>query len=385
MKGLRARLWLDGRFRRGWLLWEQGKISGLGLGRPPRRWAGRLRDLDEQRVVPGFVDALMHGCAGVDASTGSPAALDRMTRALAAAGVTTVFPGIYPAALRGLRGCARRWSKWKAMRGRVRAQVPGWHLEGPFLAPEMAGALPARALRRPSSSAARRLIEACGGWLALCTLAPELPGALEAGMAFSEAGVLPSIGHTSAGFADCAALAALGPLAMTHLGNRCLPLRAREPGPIGFALSGRADWVTVIPDGVHLAPRTLKLLAHASTLDEALCGVSDSLSATGTGQGRFRSGGLPLEARNGVARTPSGGLAGSLRTLPEMLRARVVAGDLSWAEALRVGCENPGRLLGDRGILAVGYRADLAALDGAGRVDAVWVGGRRAQFPAEDR
>jgi cytosine/adenosine deaminase-related metal-dependent hydrolase len=53
-------------------------------------------------------------------------------------------------------------------------------------------------------------------------------------------------------------------------------------------------------------------------------------------------------------------------------------GTLDEAQALRLGCETPGALLGDCGRLEPGLRADFALLRGASglEVERAWVGGR---------
>ena len=378
-RGLRASLWNGKAFQPGWLTWAGGTITGLGWGEVPRGLGRELQDLGQSRIIPGFVDTLLHGFAGVDCGEGSPADLDRMTRALAATGVTTALAGFYPMKDEDAKAASRRWNRWRAMRGRARTRIPGWHSEGPFLARSMRGALPAAAIRRPHPSAADSFAEACGGWLKLCTMAPELPGAFEAADALRAYGVIPSIGHCEAGFLHCEAFSAGEDVAMTHLGNRMQPMTAREPGPIGFAMAGGARWVAVIPDMVHVAPEVLQLWVRTPALRTRLMACSDNLSHAGLPAEAFRAGGRRLRRSGAVALDSQDGLAGTLDSLPEMLLRLVRDGYLDLAQALRVGCTNPGTLLGDCGWLEVGLRADLAMLEDSKRVGAVWVGGRRVQ------
>lgn len=376
MKGVRGRLWREGAFADGHLLWERGRIARIGSGPPPRTLAAAVEDLGRTRLVPGFVDTLLHGFAGVDTNDGDADALDHLATALARSGVTSACAGMYPESLAALRGAARRWHRWRARRTRGRTRFLGWHLEGPFIPAEMAGGLPTADLLEPSARAARRLLAACGGWLRICTLAPELPGALAAARVLRDGGVLPSIGHTRAGFAECAALAAEGEVAMTHLGNRCLPFVAREPASIGFAMAGGPDWIAAIPDGVHVAPAALEIFASHPRMAGKLMFVSDDLAAAGTAAVAFHAGGKALHRDGVAARDAGGALAGTLEPLPELLRRRVAAGELSLAQAISGGCEVPGRWAGDCGRLAAGLRADLVALDARGGVARVWLGGR---------
>ena len=377
MKGIQARIWLRGRFRQGWLAWERGKLQSVGEGEPPKKIAARLDDWGKARIMPGFVDTLIHGYAGVGAATHSAVDLDRMARALARAGVTSALAGFYPLSLARLRAAAKRWNTAKKLRG-VRTRFAGWHVEGVFLNPKMSGALPKEGLLTPDAKNAERFVKACDGWLKMATMAPELEGALDAAEVLREANVMASVGHSAAEYVHSEADAANGPVAMTHLGNRVIPLTAREPGPIGFAMEGRADYVAVIPDSIHVAPETLRLWANTSAMRNKLMAVSDNLSHAGLPADNFDAGGQPAHRDGPVARNERDELCGTLDSLPELLMRRVRDGALTLAQAVRIGCEVPGRLLGDCGRFEDGLRADLVELRSDNTVGSIWVGGRKA-------
>lgn len=387
LTGIRARLWRDGAFAPGWMTWRRGRIEQVGSGAPPRGLAADWEDLGATRVAPGFVDTLLHGFAGVDCGDPDPAALDRLTGAAASAGVTTFLAGFYPLTLAEARRSARAWTAWRAAAASApaaRARAAGWHVEGPFLSREYRGQLPEDGIQEPSAAAARRYVEACGGWLRMSTIAPEVPGALDAAEELRAAGVMPSIGHSRAGWTDCEALAANGEVAVTHLGNRVLPLAAREPGPIGFAMSGAVAWCGVIPDMIHVAAETLRLWAGDPRLGPRLMAQSDCLSHTGLPAQSFISGRKTLHRSGAVALDEQDDLAGTLDPLPLLLHRCVRDAVLDEAQALRAGCEVPGALLGDCGRLATGLRADFVALRGARglEVERAWVGGKPAAAPA---
>jgi N-acetylglucosamine-6-phosphate deacetylase len=376
MKGIQARIWLKGRFRTGWMVWERGKIVDLGEGEVPRKYKTKVEDLGRARIMPGFVDTLVHGFAGVGAATHSAIDLDRMMRGLARVGVTSALAGFYPLPLPKLRAAAKRWDTASKLRG-VRARVAGWHVEGPFVNPDMVGALPPDGVLEADQRNAERLVKACGGWLKMSTLAPEIEGGLEAAESLREAGVMVSIGHSQAEYVHCEALAANGPIALTHMGNRMLPLAAREPGPIGFAMEGRVDFAAVIPDAVHVAPETLRLWAGTKALRDQLMAVSDNLSHAGLPAEKFEAGGQVLHRDGPVARNKKDELGGTLDPLPELLLRRVRDGVLTIGQAVRMGCEVPGRLLNDCGRLEAGLRADLVELLDDSKIGRVWVAGRK--------
>jgi len=376
-RGIHAQLWNGRKFTHGWMTWRAGCFEEVRFEAPTKKQTATLHDLGQSRIVPGFVDTLLHGFGGVDCGEGSVKDLQRMTRALAASGVTTALAGFYPVSNTKLRAAAKRWGKWKRERGTARTRMTGWHIEGPFLAPDLRGALPRKDLLKPSSEHAEKLIKACDGWLQVCTLAPELKGSLDAVEVFRAAKVMPSIGHTKAEYLDCAALAANGDCAMTHMGNRLPALTARELGPIGFAMEGQAAWVGVIPDMVHVAPETLRLWAKTPAMKKTLMATSDNLSHAGLVADKFTSGGKRLQRSGAVAVDAKGNLSGTLDPLPEMLLRAHRDGYLSMADVIRLGCENPGRMIGDCGALEPGHRADFVVLEDGNHVGPVWVGGRR--------
>ena len=376
-KGIRASLWNGKIFAPGWMTWAGGKIDQVGFGEPPRKLGDQLQDLGTSEVMPGFVDTLLHGFAGVDCGDGTAVALDRMSRALAATGVTSAYAGMYPLSLADYRKAAKRWGQWKSKRGTARTRFVGWHSEGPFIARTKRGALPAKAILKPSTEAAQELVAACNGWLKLCTFAPEVKGALDACQAMRDLGVMPSVGHSDATYLDCEAAAATGELAITHMGNRIEPLTAREPGPIGFAMDGGFHWAAVIPDMVHVAPETLRLWARTPSLRKRLMACSDNLSHAGLPAESFTSGGKKLSRSGAVAVDSKGGLCGTLDAMPEMLLRLLRDGFINMQQLVRLGCEVPGALIGDCGRLEVGYRPDFVVLENQKRIGAVWISGRR--------
>ncbi|MGB0951943.1 MAG: N-acetylglucosamine-6-phosphate deacetylase [Planctomycetota bacterium] len=377
MKGIQAKLWNGRRFATGWMTWKAGRIDRISFEAPTRSVRAGLQDLGQSRIAPGFVDTLLHGFGGIDCGEGNAAQLDRMSRGLAATGVTTAYAGFYPLSLPQLRSAARRWNTWKTRRGTARTRFPGWHLEGPFLAPSKRGALPRKDLQKPSAQAAQKLITACGGWLSLCTIAPELKDVADAAEVLRKANVMPSIGHSEATHLDCTAMAANGPVAMTHLGNGMPPFHVREPGPLGFAMEGSAEHVAVIPDMIHVAPETLQLWARNKAMKGSLMACSDNLSHAGLPAEDFKAGGLRLRRSGAVAVDRKDALAGTLDTLPELLFRAHRDGYLSLADVFRLGCTNPGRLAGDCGSLEQGKRADFLVVEEDLGVGAVWIGGRR--------
>jgi N-acetylglucosamine-6-phosphate deacetylase len=376
-KGIQAKLWDGKQFRVGWLTHDKGVIDKISFRKPSPQRAADLHDLGERCVMPGFVDTLLHGYGGVDCGEGTPARLHKMTKVLASTGVTTALAGFYPTTNDGLQKAARNWNKWSTMRG-VRTHIAGWHIEGPFVARNMSGALPKAAISKPSVKAAQDFVDACGGWLSMTTLAPELAGALEVAEVLRANNVIPSVGHSCATALDCQMLRANGKIAATHLGNRMLPLSARELGPIGVAMRGEIDYAAVIPDMLHVEADTLNLWANTPRLKNKLMACSDNLSHAGMRANNFKSGGQFLSRSGAVAIDRRGNFGGTLDSLPELLLRAHRDGVLSFEQVVRMGCQVAGDMLGDCGRLAVGRRADFVEyIVSENKIGQVWCKGRK--------
>lgn len=213
----------------------------------------------------------------------------------------------------------------------------GLHLEGPFLNPEAAGALPVDQLLPVD-------LDLLDEWLArgdvrLVTVSPELDFAREAIRRISEMAVA-GVGHTLANAATTRAAIEAGAGFATHLWNAMRPLRARETGPIATLLLDERVTIGLIGDGRHLHPAVEELTVRAA------------------GPGRIAL----TSDRVAVPLTPENRLAGG-----DVTGARMVArfARFGLAQAATMASLVPAQLLGltDRGRLECGYRADLAVLD----------------------
>ena len=248
-------------------------------------------------------------------------------------------------------------------RGRVvgGATSLGAHVEGPFIAPERRGVHDPRALRPASTAEIERWLSV--GRPAIVTLAPEVPGALEAVHQLRSAGVVVSLGHSAADAATARAALEAGASMGTHLFNAMPPLHHREPGVVGALLASTAT-LGVIADGVHVDPLILDLIVgRAGVARVAL--VSDALAAAGAPLDRAC---WAIRRRRPTAlqvRRTDGTLAGSAMLLDGCLRnARAWLPWLSAAEVVRMATQTPADALGLRHRPRPGGgAADLVVLD----------------------
>lgn len=341
----------------------EGRIIAVESGRP-----GNGAELQPPRggcIIPGLIDLQVNGAGGVDftAPGRAPAALGRVATLLARHGVTafcpTIISAVEPTILESLR-------TYGSCRPAGAAESLGLHVEGPFLHPEFRGVHDLSALRQATALELAR-------WLAMArptivTLAPELPGALEAIRTLTDAGVVVSLGHSGATMEQGRTALDAGARLGTHLFNAMAPFHHRHPGLVGALLADDRAMPGLIADGVHLHPATFGFAVRVVGPMRAML-VSDAVAAAGQPPGPSRIGEQHLIADGQSARRPDGTLGGGALLLDACLRnARTWSPWLSEAQVVQLATETPARALGPavaarKGRVAPGYDADLAVLD----------------------
>ncbi len=360
----------------GEVLLANGRIAEVARRVETRRGA-EVISLEGATLAPGLIDVHVHGSNGLDTMDGETEAIAKLSAFFAAHGVTGFLPTTVAAPLPQIER-AMNAVRHAVDSGLPGAQVLGVHLEGPFFNRKRAGAQPVDWCVDPTEDALQRLLTTGEGLIRMMSLAPELPGALAAIETLTQHGIVASVGHTDATYAQAQAAFAAGARHVTHLFNAMSPLHHREPGVIGAALTTDGVRVQIIADGLHLHPATLALVVRCKGVDEVLL-ITDAIAGAGLPDGEYALGPQRVIVRNGEARTPAGNLAGSTLTLERAVANMVRLAGVSLPAALQMASLNPARVLGleqHKGRLAPGYDADLVALDADFNVRLTVVGGR---------
>ncbi len=249
------------------------------------------------------------------------------------------------------------------------AEFDGIHLETPFLSTHRCGAHPPALLRDPDPATVERLLEAGREHLAMITIAPELPGALDAIDRFVAAGVTVAVGHTAGDSAITQQALGHGATVATHLFNAMNPIHHRNPGPVPVLLTDDRVAVELVCDGHHLAGEVITMAIETAGLDRTVL-VTDAMSAAGLPDGDYRLGTLQVRVTAGRATLVNadgseGSIAGSTLTLAQAVRNVVSFTGRTPAEVIGLATANPARIHGltDLGRIEAGARADLIVLD----------------------
>jgi N-acetylglucosamine-6-phosphate deacetylase len=345
-------------------------------------------------IVPGFVDAHVHGVEGIDTlDPGDP--IGGIAARLPRYGVTAFSPTTVACSSASL---ARVLAQVVDARGAAdggSARVLPAHVEGPFLSIEQRGAQPMQWLRNArvaldaweTSSAISEhdgvdtltIVDRFRSAVGVMTLAPEMDGAARLITWLLERGIRAALGHSSASFEDGLSAIDAGASYATHLFN-CMPaFHHRRPGLAGAILHSERVVAEVIADAVHVHPALVKLAVAAKGTGR-LMAVTDATSLAGAADGMAgRLGDQSIVVRDGAARLGDGRLAGSVATMDLVFRTLVESVGLSIVDAAMLCATTPSKVLGlEGGELVSGAPADFVVLDGELRVVETYVRGQIA-------
>jgi N-acetylglucosamine-6-phosphate deacetylase len=223
-----------------------------------------------------------------------------------------------------------------------------------------------------------RFQQAARGHIRLITIAPEIPGAIDLISYCSTHGVRLSLGHTNATTAEAQAGIAAGARSATHTFNAMRPFDHRETGIVGETLTRDDLYAELICDGIHVAPAAVQLFSRAKGLDRAIL-VTDSISATGMGDGTYKLGDLEVTVAGSrclLAGTET--LAGSVLTIEQAVLNYSRFTGLPWQKVARLASTNPAQMLGlssEIGNLAPGSAANFNRYDASGKRIATYLRG----------
>ena len=319
---------------------ENGKIAAIGTTDADGV------DFGGAKIYPGLIDIHSHGCIGFDTMEGH---LSEMADWQLQNGVTTWYPTTMTMSKEEI--IAATSENIDLAHG---ANIPGFHMEGPFINKKYKGAQNEEYVIPPSME----LFNACKN-IKIVTIAPEVEGSEEF---IRQCPAIVSIGHTDADYDTAIAAFKAGAKKLTHTYNVMPGIHHRAPGPIGAASDTEGVYAELICDGKHIHSSAVKMLIKILGTDRVIL-ISDSMRATGLGDGVYSFGGQPITVKDGTALTEEGKLAGSTSTLFDCVKVAISFG-ISPEDAVKMASENPARLMGlNKGRIEVGYDADFIIVD----------------------
>jgi N-acetylglucosamine-6-phosphate deacetylase len=279
-------------------------------------------------LVPGFVDMHCHGGGGGSFPSGQADQARTAAAFHAHHGSTSVIASLVTAPHHELLEACTALAPLVS-----EGVLAGIHLEGPYLSSLRCGAQDPRWLRDPNLQEIDELFRAAQGTIRQVTIAPELPGALEAIQHITRLGAVVAIGHTNADPRTVEEAIKAGARIATHLCNAMPPLHHREETATLSLLTDETIICELIADGQHLSTPMFQLLTRTSGPGRWAL-ITDAISAAGQSDGQYSLGSQNVTLRNGVARLTTspeqsgeqaveGPLAGSVLTLDQAVRNAV--------------------------------------------------------------
>lgn len=342
---------------------EEGKIAAIREQSSAHR-THDVTDLNGNYLASGFIDLHVHGALGRDTMEASADAFRFICDYHATGGTTSLLLTTTTAPLNQIANVLQAVRDFRS----AITPIVGVHVEGPFISKAKAGAQRAEFIQDPSTVSVQQLLE-YADVLKRVTLAPELPGALEAIEAFCVHGINVSGGHSDAWDEDAHAAFDRGMRSVTHTFNCMSTARRRGvyrgAGLLEFALSEPEISCELIADSHHVSPTLMKTLYRAKG-SAGICLVTDATAGAGLPEGsRFALFGNDCILEDGVCLLADhSALAGSAARMIDLVRVMVRDVNVPLNEAIAMAAENPARAIGleTKGRLIVGADADLVVL-----------------------
>ena len=373
------------RIEQGFVTVEGHKIQAAGTGFPQVNRGDQVFDLRGKYLSPGFVEIHSHGAGGCDFMDGTAEAVITAARTHLQHGTTTLFPTTLAArreeifnSIDGLRSARRIMTDGP--------ELPGLHMEGPYLNPKQKGAIDERYIRNPRREEYEEFIFYGEGAISRWTLAPELPGAMEFARCLIDHGIVPSMGHTDAEYSQVLEAYHNGISHVTHLYSAMSGMVRkggfRYPGLIESAFCIDDLTVEVIADGCHLPAEILEMVYRikgpgkmALTCDSMRCaGQNVKESVLGS-----LKNGQRVIIEDDVAKMPDRmAFAGSIATDDRLVRVMYRQARVPLWDCVRMMSLTPAAILGigaQVGSIMPGKTANLICFDEDIRISAVMVRG----------
>ncbi|MCG9575613.1 N-acetylglucosamine-6-phosphate deacetylase [Vibrio tubiashii] len=334
------------------------------------------RDLNGANLSPGFIDLQLNGCGGVMLNDEITAeTMQIMHEANLKSGCTSFLPTLITSSDEDMRQAVAAARDYHAQ---YQNQSLGLHLEGPYLNVMKKGIHSVDHIRPSEDSMIDFMCENTDV-IAKVTLAPEHndPAHIER---LKAAGIVVSIGHTNATYAEARKGFDAGISFATHLFNAMTPMVGREPGVVGAIYDTPDVYAGIIADGFHVDYANIRI-AH-KIKGEKLVLVTDATAPAGADMDYFIFVGKKVYYRDGKCVDENGTLGGSALTMIEAVQNTVEHVGIALDEALRMATLYPAKAMGleeQLGRVKKGMVANLTVFDRDFNVQATVVNGQYEQ------
>lgn len=329
-------------------------------------------DCEGLYISPGFVDIHQHGGGGSDYMDDDPDAYVNATEAHLRHGTTSVMPTLLSADEKNIHRAVDAYLR-AVSDPRIRANLLGVHIEGPYISAAQAGAQKPEHIRNFDAAEYERIWQQGQGHIKRWSVAPEVKGAKEFAAFAKEKGITISIAHSNADMDTVQEAFSWGFRHITHFYS-CISTITRKggfrvPGVLeaGYFIDGMD--VELIADGCHLPLSLLQYVckfkghSHIALVTDAMRAAGQSVKESFLG---CMDDPLPVIVEDGVAKLQDrSAFAGSVATADRLVANMVKAG-VPLQSAVQMMTCNPIKMMGlqlKKGYIRKGLDADICVFD----------------------
>ncbi len=318
-------------------------------------------DLEGANLSAGFIDLQLNGCGGVTFNEDiSVKTLEIMQETNLKSGTTSYLPTFITSPDEGMKQAVQVMRDYLA---KYKNQALGLHLEGPYLSVAKKGVHRPEYIREISGEMLDFLCKN-GDVITKLTLAADNPTADHI-QKFVDAGIIVSIGHSNATFAEAKRRIEQGIGFATHLHNAMSPISSGRDGGVVGAVLDSDIYAGIIVDGLHVDWSNVRIAKKVK--GDKLVIVTDAVAPAGTKDMEyFIFVGKKVWYKDGKCVDEFGSLGGAAITMIESIRNMMQHTDLTLDEVLRMCTLYPARAIhveDKLGSIEVGKIANLAAFN----------------------
>lgn len=365
----------------GYLYADNGKI--VEVSKEDKVANGETYDYTGKFVSAGFIDTHTHGAGGFPFMKNTVDDVINGCNFHLKFGMTTILPTISAAEIDEMEKAVVNIGKAKRS-GKVKCNLLGAHMEGPYLSKEQCGAQCPTFITPPDEKAYKAVVERNAGDIIRWTFAPEHDEGGKFCKFLSDNGIIASAGHSNAKYSDMKVAIDNGCNLITHLYS-CTSTVTRDHGfrSLGVIESAYLRdelYVELIADGKHLPSDLIKMILKIKGTDKVIV-CTDSMDIAGTDVTEGIMGATEYIVEDGVCKLKDrSAFAGSVATADRLIKTLVCECDVPVPTAVKMLTEIPAKLLNMQdkiGSLEKGKNADIVVFDDAIAINAVFVGGQK--------
>lgn len=324
-------------------------------------------------IAPGFIDIQINGAFGKEFKTDEDA-IEIISNRIYKFGTTSFCPTVTTSEFGKYQTHTRKLIENYKFNGQTK--LIGLHLEGPMLNPKKVGAQSNTLLKQPSEIDFDSYISSSPR---IVTFSPELEGTEQLITKLKQKNIKIGIGHSTISYENLLKVFDEKNMMIVHLFNAMEGLSSREPGLVGAGMANDNFTISLIVDGIHLHPATLRIIWKSKQDKNKVICISDGSAVTGLDNGVYQIGERTIHKSDKTATLPNGTLVGSILTLNVAIRNMMNFCDCKLYEAANTVTLNPAMYLGLEnkiGQIKDGCKADIVVFNSNIDVEMTFINGQ---------